>query len=316
MFMALIRLFETVSNIELMHYVGHEYYANEIDADVLIFYDIHSGHGVTIHGLSNHRAIKYEYFDDPHQVGTKGAILDGCFIQKLGPRDRCQRALSRGIDFIICPYYDAFFRFLAPHLDGQAEKLLLHFPISPDPQLFQKRKTPLDQRRVEVLANGSTECWCNSLYDFRKWAFCHPKVTWIHHYLRDQNAIRGEAYPDDLLAQFAGGLALADMYAVPKYFEMPLAGMVTFMQWNSDAYRAGFRDGENCIFVEKNNFDERISDFVNHPLDYQSIATKGRELVEHRYTAQHFAQFIYNHIQDHSQSARRLATAVSRARGR
>jgi len=293
MFLALVQKFES-ENIPVQHII-EDTHADEIHADVILFYDIHSNYHIQIKGLYKHPAIKYEYFDDPHQLESSGYYQDGTPVHKLGPEKRCQRALKRGVQFIISPYYDAYLRFLAPHLNRQAEAMLIHFPISPDSQLFTQRYTPLAARKQSVLANGATVS-NGSLYDFRKWAFCHPQVDFVPHYLRDPKAIKGEQYPDGVLAQYAGLLALADWQAVPKYFEGPLAGCVTFMQWNSDAYRAGFRDHENCIFVEKSNFNEIIDYFLKHIIDYQSIAQKGRELVEHHYTAQHFADFIYNHM--------------------
>ena len=268
-------------------------------SDVIIFYDIHSSHHMHVKSIRKHSAIKYEYFDDPHQHETKGTYQDGTVIHKLGPQQRCARALVRGIDYIICPYHDAYFRFLAPYLGDRAESMLIHFPISPDPDLFNMRSKPLADRFKAVLGNGAI-VGPDDLYTFRKWAFCQSNISYVDHWLRNNEHPKGINYPDQLLASYAGALALASWQAVPKYFEMPLAGCVTFMQWNSDAYRAGFRDGENCIFVEKENFNEKINHFLSHIIDYQSIADRGRELVEHHYTAQHFANFIYNHIKSHT----------------
>ena len=265
------------------------------NSDVIIFYDIHSSHDIYSKAIRKHSAIKYEYFDDPHQLETKGIYPNGTVVHKLGAEQRCARALLRGIDYIICPYHDAYFRFLAPHLGKQAEQMLVHFPISPDIQLFTMRHKPLADRLPEILGNGAI-VGPDDLYTFRKWAFCHPRISHVEHWLRNSNHPKGAQYPDQLLAKYAGALAMASWQSVPKYFEIPLAGCVAFMQWNSDAYRAGFRHGENCIFVEKWGFNEKINHFLNHIIDYQSIADKGRELVEHHYTAQHFASFIYNHI--------------------
>jgi len=280
--------------VELCH---DDYIALE-PADVIIFYDPHSTHHAIIDGIEDHPAVKYEYFDDPHQREMLGVHNQtGQHIHKLGARQRIERALDRGVSFIICPYYNAFYRFLAPYCVNEQPQLV-HFPISPDVTLFSQRSVPLIDRRLSVLANGSVNT-ADSLYDFRRWAFCRPNVTRIEHSVRANSTPSGIQYPDELLAKFAGALALADYQAVPKYFEMPLAGCVTFMQWNHDAYLAGFRDYVNCVFVEKSNFDERIKHFLNHIIDYQSIADQGRRLVELNYTAQHFAQAIYNHARSH-----------------
>ena len=291
MLLALINQFKS----DTLQIINNDDVAPDPDSDVIIFYDIHSSHHVHGKSIRKHHAVKYEYFDDPHQTEVRGIYQNGLPVHKLGAQQRCARALLRGIDYIICPYYDAYFRFLAPYLGKQADSLLIHFPISPDIQLFKKRFRSLSDRQPAVLGNGAI-VGPDDLYTFRKWAFCQSDIDCVDHWLRDKSSPNSDIYPDQLLANYAGALALASWQAVPKYFEMPLAGCVAFMQWNSDAYRAGFRDGETCIFVEKENFHERINHFLNHITDYQSIANQGRELVEHHYTAQHFANFIYNHI--------------------
>lgn len=285
----------TAKDISVQH-ICQDISAKDIEADIILFYDIHSNYHIIIDGIEKHSAIKYEYFDDPHQTEVTGRYSDGTPVHKLGAQPRCQRAIARGVSFIISPYYDAYFRFLAPYLNGRAKDMLINFPISPDISLFNYRHKGLVHREPTVLANGAT-AGDGSLYEFRKWAFCQRKVTLVPHSLKNSNTPTGEQYPDMLLSRYAGVLALADWQAVPKYFEVPLAGCVAFMQWNSDAYRWGFRDHQNCVFVEESNFNERIDHFLNHIIDYQDIASMGRELVEHNYTAQHFADFIYNHFQ-------------------
>jgi len=90
--------------------------AKDIDADVILIYDIHSSHHIEIEGLAGHPAIKYTYFNDPHQTEFRGRYRDGPDVHKLGAKQRVDRALERNIDYIICPYKNGFYKYIAPHL--------------------------------------------------------------------------------------------------------------------------------------------------------------------------------------------------------
>lgn len=294
MLLVLIKYLETEPGVSVEK-IHRSTPAHAIDADVIIFFDIHSSHHIEIEGIEKHPSLKYEYFDDPHQQEVQGRYSDGTPVHKLGARSRCHRALNRTIDFIISPYKEAFFRFLSPHLCGMGRKMLFHFPIAPNINLFKNRHFPFHAREQSILANGSLNCW-GDLYRFRRQVFAHPKVKLVQHHLRNPTTIAGVSYADEMLRWYAAGLALAAWFPVPKYFEMPLAGCVTFMQWNWDIYELGFRDYENCIYIDESNFDERIRDFLAHPMDYCDIAKRGMDWVEHHYTAQHFAAALYNHI--------------------
>ena len=61
----------------------------------------------------------------------------------------------------------------------------------------------------------------------------------------------------------------------------------------------GFKDYENCVFVNKGNFEKRVKDFLADIEDYQPIADAGRKLIEENYTATHFADFLYKTLEKH-----------------
>jgi hypothetical protein len=110
---------------------------------------------------------------------------------------------------------------------------------------------------------------------------------------------RGLDYPN-LLIRYAGALALCDTHAPPKYVEIPMSGCVCFAQYQKDYERMGFKDLESCIYVTKENFKDVINDFKNNVEDYQCIADAGRKLIEENWTADKFADFIYNHANGNS----------------
>jgi len=94
-----------------------------------------------------------------------------------------------------------------------------------------------------------------------------------HEYIGDKYSL--------LLQKYCAAIAATtDIYTM-KYFEMPAAGCLTFMEVNDSNYAKdlGYRDNESAIFINEKNyenkFEEYISD-VNNP-KWELIANSGRE---------------------------------------
>jgi hypothetical protein len=274
--------------------------AKDIDGDVIVFFDPHSTHHVKIDGIKNHKAVKYEYMDDPHQHGYSGCHQKtGVHVVKLNAIKRIARALRRTIDFIICPYTESYFKCFGKLLKGTAEKKLVWFPPCPDIDRYLPN-SPLKDRKPEVLANGALVHLPKFTgYEFRKWAFAQPEVKYVQHCAGDSSTPRGVDYPS-LLLGYAGALALCDTHAPPKYIEIPMAGCVCFAQYQEDYKRMGFKDGENCFYVDKKNFKDTIEAFRHDVEQYQHVADAGRKLIEENWTAEKFADFIYTHALEHT----------------
>ena len=271
--------------------------AEDIDGDVIVFYDPHSTHHIVIDGIENHKAVKYEYMDDPYQLGLTGQHqITGEQVVKLCAADRIHRAEKRGIDFIICPYTESYYEHFGPLLKGMAEKMLVWYPVSSDIERYS-HKIPLDQRKHSVLANGSVVHPPGfGGYEFRKWAHTQPEVTSIEHCMKNKDVPRGLDYPN-LLYQYAGSLALCDTHTPPKYLEIPLAGCVCFAQYQKDYERMGFKDGESCFYIDKENFSDRIRAFKAYVDEFQCIADAGRKIAEN-WTSDKFADHIFNHAKE------------------
>lgn len=304
----------------LIHRFGPETYVfydncshQDIDADVIIFYDIHSSHDITIDGLTKHPALKLTYMNDCHQQEFVGKYADGIPVHKLGPEQRILRSIEREVHYYIINDIFGFHKHLAPYLGGDAMNKVLFFPAVPDECRFDGGDK-LVCRRQEVLANGIT--WAGRLdeysigpYDLRKWAYRRMNLCATEHCIKDPSTPQGLQYAD-YLQQFIGSLALCDWFAVSKYFEIPLAGCVSFMQPNQGVVGLGFEDGVNAIFVDKDNFDTRIAHFLSHVNEYQHIADAGRKHVLKHYTARRFADFIFDFCEKQLGGSHAHRTAV------
>ncbi|MCK5604316.1 glycosyltransferase family 1 protein [Candidatus Pacearchaeota archaeon] len=267
------------------------------DVDVIVVYDIHSSYHAEFPGLSNHKALKYTYFNDPHQTEMKGQYKDGTLVNKLGIKDRVRRAMDRNMDFIICPYKDGYRSFLAPEIGKHAEHMLFWFPVAP--KLHEFANLPITERKQGVLGNGHLWEGVEGFrpYKFRNWAYRRENVDYVKHCLADDRVPSGDLYIE-FLSKWKAGLALTDWYVVPKYLEIPLAGCVCFAQRHTDYDDMGFIPENNYVAVDENNFDERMKHFVDNVDVYQYVADAGKKLVEENYTASHFAEALFKHAEE------------------
>ena len=293
MFNALISRFEEVQK------VTSNCSAQDIEADVILFYDVHSSHHIKIDGVQSHSALKMEYMSDPHQHEVRGMYKQyNIPVHKLGIGQRLVRAFfDRGVEFIISPVREGYFKYFSPILGEEiAEKALVYFPLAPS---FEPCEIPISVREWKVLGNGATWDGGIGAYDFRRWAFQQEYIHIIDHCITNTLTPYGKDY-GKFISRFAGALALSEFYPVNKYYEMPFAGCLTFAQYHKEYEDLGFRDYETCIYVNKDNFEQRVKDFLycGDETEYAKIASFGQSLMEQKYTAKHFADFIYKFVEN------------------
>ncbi len=125
-------------------------------------------------------------------------------------------------------------------------------------KLFKGDANPILHYKLRTMCNNL------SYVDFRE-TFSHD--------------LTGDKYPL-YLQQYASAIAsTTDTYTM-KYFEMPAANCLTFMEVTekNSASILGFIDGESAIFINEKNykekFDEYLSD-INNP-KWEKIANMGR----------------------------------------
>ena len=90
----------------------------------------------------------------------------------------------------------------------------------------------------------------------------------------------GDNYPR-LLEKFASAIAATSLETTIKYWEVPAAGCLTFMEITKENYgeHLGFIDNETSIFINKNNYKEKFNEYLSD-LDnpkWEKIADAGRD---------------------------------------
>ena len=108
---------------------------------------------------------------------------------------------------------------------------------------------------------------CNEL------PYVHYTTTYAHEYIGDKYQL--------YLKKYAAAIAATtDIYTM-KYFEIPAAGCLTFMENTDKNYVAnlGYTDYETAIFINENNYQEKFEEYlndINNP-KWQQIASAGRK---------------------------------------
>ena len=123
------------------------------------------------------------------------------------------------------------------------------------------------QLNMQSVTYISRRTKCNNL------PYVEYTSTLEHEYINDKYAL--------LLEKYSAAIA-ADTYSpVIKYWEIPAAGCLTFMEITekNQGKHIGFKDGMNAIFINEKNYKERFEDYlsdVDNP-KWQEIASAGRD---------------------------------------
>lgn len=119
-----------------------------------------------------------------------------------------------------------------------------------------------------------------SLYKHYKLRTMCIKLPYVDYTTTLQHEYVNDKYPL-LLMKYASSIAAHSLYPVIKYWENTAAGCLTFMEV-TEKNRAdilGFKDGENAIFINENNYKKKLEEFINDSDNpkWEEIARAGRE---------------------------------------
>jgi hypothetical protein len=128
--------------------------------------------------------------------------------------------------------------------------------------------------RLMGLRNPGLNAW--TFYRLRTLCNRLPYVdyteTWKHEYV-------GDRYPE-LLTKYRAAIAATTTNASAKYWEIPAASCLTFMEVTerNEAALLGFKDGETAVFVNEDNYKRRFEEYLAHSDDarWEEIALAGR----------------------------------------
>ena len=106
------------------------------------------------------------------------------------------------------------------------------------------------------------------------------KLPYVHYTTTSAHEYVGDKYQLYLKKYAAAIAATTDIYTM-KYFEIPAAGCLTFIEITNKNYAAnlGYIDGETAIFINEKNYQEKFKEYLNdiHNPKWETIASAGRQ---------------------------------------
>jgi hypothetical protein len=107
-------------------------------------------------------------------------------------------------------------------------------------------------------------------------------LPYVDYFPTLQNEFVGDKFPL-LLQKYQAAVAASTVTTVAKMWEIPAAGCMTFLEVNekNNANFVGFKDNENAIFINAENYKEKFQEYLENVEDtkWRNIAEKGRKFV-------------------------------------
>lgn len=120
----------------------------------------------------------------------------------------------------------------------------------------------------------------HSNYDYYKLRTDCNNLSYVDYTSTLKHEFIGDKYPQ-LLEKYASAIAATTVTPTRKYFEIPAAGCLTFMEVTpkNHAYELGFVDNKTAIFINENNYKNRFEEFLldSENPKWEEIAMNGRE---------------------------------------
>ncbi len=187
-----------------------------------------------------------------------------------------------------------FYRFL-PH-DFMYQEIFLGL----EPSLYQNLKPYKERIKDKILNSGNVgkltikSRVANAILNPKRNAWYFYKLRTICNKLPyvDHSGMKGNKYTNDdypsYLSRYRSAIAATTWYPTQKYWEIPAAGCLTFMEitQKNDGYYLGFKDGKTAIFINEKNYKDKFEEFLHDPDNpkWEEIANAGRQYVMDNFT--------------------------------
>jgi len=106
------------------------------------------------------------------------------------------------------------------------------------------------------------------------------KLPYVDYAGMKENKYINENYPE-YLSKYCAAIAATTYYPVIKYFEIPAAGCLAFMEITekNHAENLGYKDNETAIFINEKNYKTKFEEYLNDPNNkkWEEIANSGRD---------------------------------------
>ena len=162
-----------------------------------------------------------------------------------------------------------------------------------EPELYKNLKTFDNRIKNRILNSGATGKL--NLKSRAAAALLKPRKSgWYFYKLRtkcntlsyvDYRGIRGAKFSNsnypEYLSQYQSAIAATTYYPTQKYWEIPAAGCLTFMEITSKNFGdyLGFKDNETAVFINGKNYKNKFETYLSDPDNnkWKEIAQAGHD---------------------------------------
>jgi len=181
------------------------------------------------------------------------------FFYKYYPRNFKYKVVLYGIEPVL-------YENLLPFKDRIKDKILNSGAIASN-KLTNRIFAKLTKGEANPIKHYKLRTKCNEL------KYVDYTTTTAHEYIGDKYQLYLQKYATAIAAT-------TDIYTI-KYFEMPAAGCMTFMEVTDKNYakNLGYKDGETAVFINEKNYKEKFEEYlsdIDNP-KWEEIANTGRK---------------------------------------
>ena len=181
------------------------------------------------------------------------------FFYKYYPREFKYKVILYGIE-------PPLYQIVTPFHNRIKEKILNSGAIASN-KLTNRIFAKIAKGDADPIKHYKLRTTCNKL------PYVDYTTTSGHEYIGDKYQLYLQKYA-------AAIAATTDIYTM-KYFEMPAAGCLTFMEITDKNYgkSLGYKDGETAIFINEKNYKEKFEEYLNDIENpkWEQIAYSGRK---------------------------------------
>ena len=119
----------------------------------------------------------------------------------------------------------------------------------------------------------------SALYFYKLRTMCND-LSYVDYAGMKNNFYINDNYPE-YLSRYCSAIATGTIYPVIKFFEIPAAGCLTFMEITEKNYGKylGFKNNETAIFIDEKNYEQKFEEYLSDPYNekWENVANAGKE---------------------------------------
>lgn len=136
-------------------------------------------------------------------------------------------------------------------------------------------KPTMKSKIANMILNPKSSAW----YFYKLRTKCNY-LPYVNYTGIQGNKYANEDYPS-YLSTYRASIAAATFFPVIKFFEIPAAGCLTFMEvtQKNEVANLGYKDKQTAVFINENNYRDKFEEFLNDPDNpkWEDIANAGRK---------------------------------------